>query len=37
MRQFFDYYLKDEPIPSWMKNGVPAIDKGKNNGYDLEK
>ena len=37
MRQFFDYYLKDEPIPSWMKNGVQAIDKGKNNGYNLEK
>ncbi len=28
MRQFFDYYLKDEPIPVWMKEGVPAIDKG---------
>ena len=28
MRQFFDYYLKNEPIPLWMKNGVSAIDKG---------
>jgi len=28
MRQFFDYYLKDEPIPLWMKDGVPALDKG---------
>jgi dipeptidyl aminopeptidase/acylaminoacyl peptidase len=36
MRQFFDYYLLDAPMPSWMKNGVPAIDKGKNPGFELE-
>jgi len=34
MRQFFDYYLLDQPIPLWMKNGVKAIDKGKK--LDLE-
>jgi len=34
MRQFFDYYLLDQPMPLWMKNGVKAIDKGKN--LDLE-
>ncbi len=28
MAQFFDYYLKDEPMPMWMKRGVPAIEKG---------
>lgn len=35
MMQFFDYYLKDEPMPDWMNNGVPAIDKGKKNQYKL--
>ena len=35
--QFFDHYLKDEAMPSWMKNGVPAIEKGKNQGYELVK
>jgi len=34
MRQFFDYYLLDQPMPLWMKNGVKAIDKGKK--LDLE-
>jgi dipeptidyl aminopeptidase/acylaminoacyl peptidase len=29
MRQFFDYYLLDAPIPLWMKDGVKAVDKGK--------
>lgn len=28
MRQFFDFYLKDQPISLWMKAGVPAVDKG---------
>ncbi|MEZ4933515.1 MAG: prolyl oligopeptidase family serine peptidase [Saprospiraceae bacterium] len=28
MAQFFDHYLKDEPMPMWMKRGVPAIEKG---------
>jgi dipeptidyl aminopeptidase/acylaminoacyl peptidase len=35
--QFFDHYLKGEPMPSWMKNGVPATEKGKNQGYELVK
>ncbi len=29
MRQFFDYYLKDEPAPAWLINGIPATEKGK--------
>jgi len=29
MRQFFDYYLLGEPIPLWLKEGIPAIEKGK--------
>jgi dipeptidyl aminopeptidase/acylaminoacyl peptidase len=37
MRQFFDYYLLDSPMPLWMKNGVKAIDKGKNLDLELEE
>lgn len=37
MTQFFDHYLKDKPAPKWMIDGVPAIDKGKENGYELIK
>ncbi len=37
MHQFFDYYLKDAKIPEWMNEGIPAIEKGKNFGYDLVK
>jgi dipeptidyl aminopeptidase/acylaminoacyl peptidase len=33
MKQFFDHYLKDAPMPSWMQRGVPAILKGKELGY----
>lgn len=35
MRQFFDHYLKDAPAPMWLEKGIPAIDKGKELGYDL--
>jgi hypothetical protein len=31
--EFFDYYLKDKPMPKWMKEGIPAINKGKDFGY----
>ncbi|MFI5204200.1 MAG: alpha/beta hydrolase family protein [Flavobacteriales bacterium] len=37
MTQFFDHYLKDAPAPKWMVDGVPAVDKGKENGYELVK
>lgn len=33
MMQFFDYYLKDAPQPEWLKQGIPAIKKGKTLGY----
>lgn len=33
MKQFFDHYLKGAEIPAWMKNGLPAIRKGKELGY----
>lgn len=35
MYQFFDYYLKGAPAPVWLQDGIPAIEKGKNHGYDL--
>ncbi len=33
MKQFFDYYLKGAPMPPWMKDGVPAMEKGITKGY----
>jgi len=35
--QFFDYYLKGEAAPAWMIDGIPAIKKGKYDGYELKK
>ncbi len=37
MAQFFDYYLKDTAKPTWMERGVPAIEKGIKQGYELMK
>ena len=38
MRSFFDYYLLDKPMPKWMSEGIPAIEKGKVNKYEtIEK
>lgn len=33
MQQFFDHYLLDKPMPSWMLKGIPAMEKGINKGY----
>ena len=33
MQQFFDHYLLDAPMPSWMERGIPAIEKEVNKGY----
>jgi dipeptidyl aminopeptidase/acylaminoacyl peptidase len=33
--QFFDHYLKDAPMPYWMKFGIPQTEKGKIDGYNL--
>ncbi|HMJ69243.1 MAG TPA: prolyl oligopeptidase family serine peptidase [Cyclobacteriaceae bacterium] len=33
MKQYFDHYLKAAPMPSWMKDGVPATEKGIKTGY----
>lgn len=35
MAQFFDHYLKGEPMPKWMKEGIPATKKGIELGYEL--
>ena len=35
MAQFFDYYLKGASKPIWMEKGVPPIQKGINQGYEL--
>jgi hypothetical protein len=36
MMQFFDYYLKFAPMPYWMRNGVPALEKGIKMRYETE-
>lgn len=36
MQQFFDFCLKDAPEPVWMKDGVPAIKKGKTFGFEMK-
>ena len=33
MFQFFNHYLKGEPMPRWMEKGVPATEKGEEPGY----
>ncbi|MGQ9621444.1 MAG: alpha/beta hydrolase family protein, partial [Bacteroidales bacterium] len=35
--QFFDHYLKNAPIPYWMKYGISQAEKGKIDGYELVK
>jgi dipeptidyl aminopeptidase/acylaminoacyl peptidase len=35
MYQFFDHYLKDAPAPRWLQEGLPYIEKGKDDGYGL--
>ncbi len=35
MYQFFDHFLKDEPAPRWLEEGLPFIEKGIDSGYEL--
>jgi len=35
MKQFFDHLLKGEPMPEWMKDGIPATQKGQKSGYGI--
>lgn len=37
MIQFFDHYLKDEPAPKWMLEGIPANKRGIESGFELIK
>ena len=34
MQQFFDHHLLDAPVPIWMAEGVPAVDKGRDLGLE---
>ncbi len=34
LQQFFDHYLKGEPMPAWMKTGVPSWQKGQYFGFE---
>lgn len=33
LQQFFDHYLMGDPMPKWMREGVPALRKGQEMGY----
>jgi dipeptidyl aminopeptidase/acylaminoacyl peptidase len=35
MQQFFDHYLMKAPEPKWMRDGVPATEKGILQGLEL--
>jgi hypothetical protein len=37
LEQFFDHYLMDKAMPKWMDTGIPAIEKGINDGFELNK
>jgi dipeptidyl aminopeptidase/acylaminoacyl peptidase len=37
LSQFFDHYLKGEPMPHWMKYGRPAVEKGRTMRYELSE
>lgn len=37
MQQFFDYYLKDAPMPRWMKEGINVNERGIDQKYDPVK
>lgn len=37
LQQFFDHYLKGDPMPEWMKEGIPAVRKGQEFGFELTK
>lgn len=34
-QQFFDHFLKGEPMPQWMRDGIPATRKGQEMGTSL--
>ena len=34
MKQYFDHYLKEEPMPDWMRNGISYIKKKRRRDAD---
>ena len=36
MRQFFDFYLNNQPSPRWLEEGIPAVVKGEELRYETE-
>ncbi len=34
-QQFFDHFLKGKAAPVWLEKGIPAVEKGRNWGFDL--
>jgi len=36
LSQFFNHFLKGAPMPQWMADGVPAVDKGRTMGLELK-
>lgn len=36
LSQFFDHYLLGAPAPAWMKEGLPAVKKGLEWGFETE-
>ncbi len=36
LSDFFDYYLKDAPPAKWIMKGIPAVDKGRDWGFEVE-
>ena len=37
LKQFFDYYLKDKPMPRWMKEGINSTEQSIDQKYDYLK
>lgn len=37
MQQFFDHFLKGEPAPVWLEEGIPATKKGEDLGLEPAK
>ena len=35
MQQFFDHFLKGDPAPAWLSEGVPATKKGQTFGLEI--
>lgn len=33
LQQFFDHYLKDDPMPRWMREGINPVRKGQDLGF----